>query len=73
MMTKEATIIMGAALRIRIGKQCELAERMGLLPQTLSYQLKDPGAMPLRTLRKYVKTTAMRDDEIIALVRGQEC
>lgn len=73
MMTNEAAIIMGAAMRIRIGKQCELAKRMGLQPQTLSMQLKQPERISLPVLRQYIKATAMRDDEIIALVRGQEC
>lgn len=70
-MTTEASIIMGAALRLRIGKQKELADRMGLKSATLSAQLKEPGGIPFRTLRQYVEATKMSDEEIVRLVRGK--
>ena len=56
--------------RVRAGMRtnAELAERIGIRPQLLSYRIKT--SMPVRCLREIIKVTGMTDQEALECLKA---
>ena len=68
-MTTTEQIISTAALRLKLGKKKDIAERMGMEYGTFTAHLREPRRINIVWLNEYAKTLHLTDDEILKIIK----